>query len=76
MVLREAVALTTAGAATGIALAWVLSRFVAAALFQVQPHDGRVYTASIAILIVVGLAAALVPAIRASRTDPVVAMRN
>jgi hypothetical protein len=39
----------TARAAAGIALAWMLSRFIAAALFQVQPHDGRVYAASNAI---------------------------
>lgn len=75
MVMQEAAWLVGAGAAAGVLLAWILSKFVAAALFQVAPHDGFVYAVAIALIIVVGLTAALAPAVRASRLDPLAALR-
>jgi ABC-type lipoprotein release transport system permease subunit len=44
-------------------------------LFQIQPHDPAVYAAVLAVLTVTGLAAALWPARRAVRVDPLVALR-
>jgi ABC-type antimicrobial peptide transport system permease subunit len=58
-----------------LAAGWVLARFVGAFLFQGDPHDPVVYAAAGGVLAIAGLVAALVPARRASRVDPVVALR-
>ena len=44
-------------------------------LFQVKPHDAVTYAAAAAILTVVSLAAALIPARRGARINPIVALR-
>jgi ABC-type antimicrobial peptide transport system permease subunit len=44
-------------------------------LFQTSPYDPTVYAAAAAVLLAVGIAAALAPALRASRVDPNVALR-
>jgi ABC-type antimicrobial peptide transport system permease subunit len=53
----------------------MLTRFVSHLLFQVQPHDAATYATAVAVLVVVALIAALVPARRGSRVDPLVALR-
>jgi len=59
MLLRHAGALVVCGSGIGLLLAWMLSRFVAAALFGVQPHDGVVYAAAIGVTVLVAVAAEL-----------------
>jgi predicted permease len=76
LVLREALGMTLAGVASGLAVAFALTRFLAAQLFGVKPSDPVTFVAVPLILIAVALAAAYVPAVRASRVDPMVALRH
>jgi predicted permease len=75
MVLRRAFTHVSLGLALGLIGAWQLSRLVESFLFQVAPHDPAVYAATAALLLGIGLIAALVPARRAARVDPLVALR-
>lgn len=63
------------GLAIGLGLAWVLSKSVASFLFSVQPHEPQLYVVVAGILAVAAIAAATIPARRATRVDPVVALR-
>lgn len=45
-------------------------------LFQIEPGDARVFAAAVGVLALTGLAAAIVPARRASGIDPLVALRE
>ena len=63
------------GLAVGLPLAWWISRGFAAYLFQVTPADPAVYLGVAALVGAVGFAAALVPARRAARTDPMITLR-
>ena len=64
------------GLAIGLPLAWWFSRGFAAYLFQVTPADPAVYVGVAALVGAVGFAAALVPARRAARTDPMITLRS
>ncbi len=76
LVLREAMLLAAAGVAIGLASALFLSqRLVAALLFGTSPHDAGTYAAVAALLIGVALVASYLPARRATRVDPIVALR-
>ena len=75
MTLSRALALMTAGTAIGFAGAWMLAGSVRAFLFGVEPHDPVVYAVVAALLAGSGLVAAFVPARRAARIDPMVALR-
>lgn len=75
MVLRQAGALVGAGIAVGLAGSLALSRFLASLLFHVNPTDARTYAAAVAILLAISLAAALIPARRGAKVDPITALR-
>jgi len=75
MVLRRTVVLVVAGLAVGITIALGVTRFLASMLFTVHTLDWPTYAAVVAILLGVGLLAGYVPARRASRVDPIVALR-
>jgi predicted permease len=75
MVLRGVLAMTIAGLAIGIVLALATSRFVGSLLFGVAPNDPWSLAMSVGVLILCGLVAGLIPARRASRIDPMVAIR-
>jgi putative ABC transport system permease protein len=53
-----------------------LSRFVTSFLFQVTGRDPMVYLTVGALLLAIALLAALIPALRASRVDPIIALRS
>jgi putative ABC transport system permease protein len=74
-VLRDGIAVTLAGIAAGLAGALISSRLVASLLFGVTAHDPATFIGAPAVLIAVALAACLLPARRASRIDPIVALR-
>jgi putative ABC transport system permease protein len=65
-----------AGIAVGLVCAFALSRVLAALLFNIQPRDFMTFTAVGVLLTAVALTASLVPALRASRIDPIVALRE
>jgi predicted permease len=75
-VLRRALALTALGALAGLAGAAALSRLVEGLLFGVSPVDGATYAVTVGLVLVVALATTTVPALRAARTDPMVAIRT
>jgi putative ABC transport system permease protein len=72
---RRGLWLTIAGLAFGIAGAMLLTRFLSALLFGISPRDPWTLAVSTLLLILAGLAASFVPARRASRVDPLVALR-
>jgi predicted permease len=76
MVLRQGMTLTALGLATGILAALALARLIAKQLYHVSPNDPRTFVMVTAILMSVAAVAALIPARRATRVDPVVALRE
>ena len=75
LILKEAGAVALAGITIGVGGALVLGRLVQTQLFGIAPSDPTVLAASAAILAVVALLAALIPSLRASRIDPVRALK-
>ncbi|HKG90336.1 MAG TPA: ABC transporter permease [Gemmatimonadaceae bacterium] len=74
--LRTGLAPVFAGLAVGLAATLALSRLLAAQLYSVSPTDPAVFAAVLAILAAVSLFASAVPAMRAARTEPTVALRE
>jgi putative ABC transport system permease protein len=75
MVLWRGLKLLSAGAVIGIMASVVLTRFMAGQIWGVSVLDPWTYIAVTALLVVVGLTACVIPARRASRLDPLVALR-
>ena len=75
MVMREALAIAALGALLGAPLAWWLSRYVESQLFGVTPTDAATFGLVVLLLAVVAVAAGLVPSHRASRVEPMTALR-
>ncbi len=75
MVAREAGAVAAAGIALGLATAWEATRAMTSLLYGVAPNDPGVFAAVALALGATALAACLGPALRASATDPAVALR-
>ena len=75
LVLRDGLALTGAGLALGVAAAFGLTRLLATLLFGVGVYDPLTLTVVAAVLGCVGLLACYIPARRAMRVDPAVALR-
>jgi predicted permease len=76
MVLGEASWLIGIGLVLGMVLAWAGTRLVASFLFGLSPHDATTFVASAALLGCAGLAACALPAWRASRVEPMSALRE
>lgn len=76
MVLQQGARQIAVGIVLGVGLAVALSRALKTMFFQVDPSDLRVFTAVAVLLLGTGLAAAFVPARRASRVDPMTALRS
>jgi predicted permease len=76
LVLREGLGLALAGIAAGLAGAFAISRALSALLFQVSPTDPLIFAGMALLFIAVALAASYLPARRALRVDPVIAIRE
>ena len=76
LVLRQGLALAAAGLAIGLAGAFAASRLLTSMLFEVKPNDPLTYAGVAALLGLVALAASYIPARRAARTDPLIALRQ
>lgn len=75
-VIAEAGTTILAGAAVGLAGGYYLSRYVDALLFEVRPSEAWSLLTPLAAMLVASLLASIVPALRAARVDPVVALRQ
>jgi hypothetical protein len=76
LLLRQTMLLVLAGIGGGLLCAWWLSRWLENLLFAVRPHDPATFGAVAGVLILVSLAAALVPGRRAMKIDPNAALRT
>jgi predicted permease len=76
MVLRRASALMVVGLVIGAAAAWYLATAVQTFLFQIDSRDLRILAVAIVVLVAAGLVASAIPARRAARIDPLIALRQ
>jgi putative ABC transport system permease protein len=76
MILKEGGALTLIGIAGGVAAALALTRFMATLLYGVKPWDPAAFGSVVILLSGIAVLAAYVPARRAMRVDPTVALRH
>jgi putative ABC transport system permease protein len=75
IVLGQGMALTLVGLAAGLAAAFALARLLASLLYGVSPGDPATYILVAVLLACVALLACLVPARRATKVDPMIALR-
>ncbi len=75
LIMRQGFVLAAAGVVVGIALAFLLTRFLASLLFGVQPFDPVTFVCVAFLLTLIALAACYLPARRATHVDPLVALR-
>jgi len=75
MVMREAAALLVVGLAVGTLLALGAARIAGSMLFGLRPHDPVTFSAALATLPAVALVASYIPGRRATKVDPMVALR-
>ena len=76
LILRESLQLILFGIAIGVAAALGLTRMLASMLYAVSSTDPLIFLSVTALLVVIALAACLIPARRAMRIDPMVALRH
>jgi putative ABC transport system permease protein len=76
LVLRRAMLLTVVGLLIGVAGAAALSRLLASELYEIAPTDPATFAVAALVILFAAAAAAFLPALRASRVDPMVALRN
>src|SRR5216117_613702 len=75
MILAQTIKLTVLGVAIGLAGAFAVARFLTSLLFGVGTHDPVTFLGVASLLVAVALAASYLPARRAMRVDPIVALR-
>jgi putative ABC transport system permease protein len=75
LVIAEGAGIALAGAAFGVAASLVLTRVMASLLVGVSPRDPFTIAAGAGLLLVVAIAASVVPALRAARVEPLTALR-
>jgi len=76
LILTEGVRLVAMGVAAGLAMALIGSRAVEGMLFATSPHDAATFVLVPSILALVAVLACWFPALRATRIDPAVALRE
>ena len=75
LVVRRGMILSLVGLAAGVVAALALTRFLASLLYEIKPTDAMTFAGVAAILAAVSFAANYIPARRATRVDPMVALR-
>jgi len=76
MVMRQGLTLAGAGAVAGLLLAWVAARMIAATLYGIGAFDPAAWSAAVGVLLASAALANYVPARRAARVDPSIALRQ
>ena len=75
LVLRQGLGLALTGTVIGIALSFALTRTIVSLLFEIRPTDLKTFVGAAMVLLVAALLACYVPARRATKVDPLVALR-
>ncbi len=75
LVVRQGMKVTAVGLAVGTGAALLLTDLMSGLLFGVSPTDARTFAGVVALFAAVALLACLIPAVRATRVDPIVALR-
>jgi predicted permease len=76
LILKEGLKPTLIGAVVGLLGAWGLTRFVQKFLYEVKPLDVPTFAIATCVLLLIATLACVIPARRATRVDPMVALRN
>ena len=76
LILRESLLLVLIGAAIGVPLVFAASKWISSLLFGLQPADPVALAFAIALMFLIGVLASYIPARRATRVDPMVALRQ
>jgi putative ABC transport system permease protein len=76
MILRQAASQLAIGMAAGLLLAFAIANLLKRILFEVDARDPIVFGGVVGVLLIVGLMASLIPATRATRIDPLEALRS
>jgi putative ABC transport system permease protein len=76
MILAESLKLTLAGVAIGLTGAFAVARFLSSVVFGVGPYDAGTFFSVALLLVAVALAASWIPATRAMRVEPTVALHH
>jgi predicted permease len=74
--LGEGLRLAAAGVVVGVGLALAATRVLASLLFGTSPTDAATFIGAAGLMVAIAAAASLVPALRASRVDPLIALRD
>jgi len=75
-VLRQGIAMVAAGAVFGVAASYGLAPLAKSLLYGIKPNSWMAYAAGAAILLLMGAAATWLPARRATKLDPIHALRH
>ncbi|HMX29981.1 MAG TPA: hypothetical protein PKC13_30635, partial [Blastocatellia bacterium] len=76
LVMRQGLALAVAGVALGAVAALALTRWLNSLLYEVSARDPLIFAAVVGTLLLVALAACWIPARRATKLDPMIALRS
>ena len=76
LIVRQGLVLAVIGLALGLAGAFAASRLLSTMLFEIKPADPATYAAVAGVVSLVVLAASYLPAVRATRIDPLAALRQ
>jgi predicted permease len=76
MILKRGMMLAAIGVAAGLAISFVVTRFIATLLYGVKPSDALTYCGMSLVLLAVAFLASVAPAYRAAKTDPMTTLRT
>jgi putative ABC transport system permease protein len=76
LIMKNGLTLVLTGIVIGVGSAFGLTRFLATLLFGIEPTDSVTFVVVSSVFFVIAMVAALVPALRATRVDPLIALRD